>query len=335
MSDFMLPALYLRQIGEILDAMGKSSDIWLQRCGVDAQQLDAADFHPSYELFCRLVEEALQVSAEPALGLLLGERLLVNSHGILGFAALQSATLRQAIELLERYLGLRTSLVRLTHITDVALHQEQIQLVPCYPLGSIQTSVFEAVMLSIKNVLDAATQGAVRAERVSFPCAAPRYAPLAAEIFGCPVAYAQPWAGFTFSSAQLDQPLRMADPEALKQAELICQRELSKHRETAAVSSRVRRLLLERQQNFPSLNAIARLLLLTPRTLHRHLREEGTSYKQILQEVRHTLALEQLKAGRLSVEQIAYSLGYNDVANFRRAFKRWEGVPPSCFKGDV
>ncbi|MEH6367600.1 MAG: AraC family transcriptional regulator [Pseudomonas marincola] len=45
--------------------------------------------------------------------------------------------------------------------------------------------------------------------------------------------------------------------------------------------------------------------------------------------------MEQLKAGRLSVEQIAYSLGYNDVANFRRAFKRWEGVPPSCFKGGV
>ncbi|HET8707420.1 MAG TPA: helix-turn-helix domain-containing protein [Pseudomonadales bacterium] len=39
-----------------------------------------------------------------------------------------------------------------------------------------------------------------------------------------------------------------------------------------------------------------------------------------------------MKAGELSVQEIAYTLGYNDVANFRRAFKRWEGVPPSEYR---
>ncbi len=41
------------------------------------------------------------------------------------------------------------------------------------------------------------------------------------------------------------------------------------------------------------------------------------------------LALEHLKSGRLSIQEIAFLLGYSDVANFRRAFKRWEGVAPS------
>ncbi|MNG28149.1 Urease operon transcriptional activator [compost metagenome] len=68
---------------------------------------------------------------------------------------------------------------------------------------------------------------------------------------------------------------------------------------------------------------------MTPRTLHRRLLDEGTTFKQILEDVRHTLAVEHLKAGQLSIQEIAYSLGYNDVANFRRAFRRWEGVPPS------
>ena len=84
---------------------------------------------------------------------------------------------------------------------------------------------------------------------------------------------------------------------------------------------------------FPSLNVTARLFHLTPRTLHRRLLDEGSSFKEILEQVRH-LAVEYLKAGHLSIEEIAYSLGYTDMANFRRAFKRWEAMPPSRYRDD-
>ena len=83
---------------------------------------------------------------------------------------------------------------------------------------------------------------------------------------------------------------------------------------------------------FPGPNVTARLFHLTPRTLHRRLLEEGTSFKEILEQVRHTLAVEYLKAGHLSIEEIAYTLGYTDMANFRRAFKRWEVMPPSRYR---
>ena len=332
MSDFMLPVLYLRQFAEQLRVMGKEPGAWFERCGVEPQQLDDPSFQPGYTLFSQLIEQALQLSDEPALGLLVGERLLVNTHGILGFAALQSESLRQAVTLLERYLAVRTTLVSLRHVHDAQAQQEHVQLIPRYPLGPIERSVLEAVMLAIKNVLDAATLGNVRPERVSFPFPAPGYAGLAQAMFNCPVAYAQPWAGFTFASALLDQPLRMADPAAFREAELICQRELRKLGDTTALSARIRRLMLEKQNGFPSLVVTARLFYLTPRTLHRRLLDEGTTFKQILEEVRHTLAVEHLKAGLLSVQEIAYSLGYNDVANFRRAFKRWEGVPPSEYE---
>jgi AraC-like DNA-binding protein len=331
MSDFLLTALYLRQFAEQLRTMGKSPDDWLTQCGVTAQQLDDPDFQPDYALFSQLIERALQLSGEPALGLLVGARLQAGSHGILGFAALQSGSLRQAIGLLERYLAVRTTLVSLQQVHDADGQQEHIQLIPRYPLGPIERSVQEAVMLAIKNVLDATTLGNVRIERVSFPFPEPGYAELAQSMFGCPVAYAQPWAGFSFASELLDQPLRMADPAAFREAELICQRELRKLGDTSTLGARIRRLMLEKQHGFPSLIVTARLFHLTPRTLHRHLLDEGTSFKQILEEVRHSLAVEHLKAGHLSVQDIAYSLGYNDVANFRRAFKRWEGVPPSAY----
>jgi len=112
----------------------------------------------------------------------------------------------------------------------------------------------------------------------------------------------------------------------------ICQRALDALTAGASWSGRVRRLLLERQNSFPSLTLAARLFHLTPRTLHRRLVAEGTSYGQILDEVRHQLATEHVRSGRLGLAEVAWMLGYTDLANFRRAWKRWEGVAPSVWR---
>ena len=93
--------------------------------------------------------------------------------------------------------------------------------------------------------------------------------------------------------------------------------------------TRVRRILISAQRTIPALPTMARLLGTTPRTLHRRLVEEGTSFRAILDEVRHLLAVEHLRARQFSLKEIAYLLGYSDLANFRRAFKRWTGAPPS------
>ena len=61
---------------------------------------------------------------------------------------------------------------------------------------------------------------------------------------------------------------------------------------------------------FPSLNVTARLSHMTPRTLHRSLIDEGTAFKEILEDVRYRLAVEYLKSGHLTIQEIAYTLGY-------------------------
>ncbi|EKB9389115.1 TPA: AraC family transcriptional regulator [Pseudomonas aeruginosa] len=332
MQDFTLAVHYLRQIAEQLNASGADVSAWLQRSGLSEAQLDAPDFNLDFPRFSRLIEDALQSSGEAAIGLLVGERLVVNSHGIVGFAALQSGSVRQVIQLLERYFGVRTSLVAISLQEDGEL--AHLVFTPNYPLGTIQRPVLEAVVLAIKNVFDAVSLGASGVMRVSFPFACPDYVALATEMLRCEVVYDAPWTGFTLPLALLDQPLKMADPASFRDAEQICQRELDKLEQAVSMSSRVRRIMLEKHNGFPSLNVTARLFHLTPRTLHRRLLEEGTSFKEILEQVRHTLAVEYLKAGHLSIEEIAYTLGYTDMANFRRAFKRWESMPPSRYRAD-
>ncbi|MEW9899225.1 AraC family transcriptional regulator [Chitinivorax sp. PXF-14] len=326
-SDYPLPGFYIRQIAEQIQASGGDVGQWLAQNGMTLAQLIDPSLQPAFPQVQQLVRDALAITGEPALGLLVGARLPPNAHGILGYAAMNSGTLREAFELIERYLPVRTTLVNVRHMA----HGDEMRLVfeEKLPLDDIARPVLEAVVLTFARLLEAVSAGACRVRVVAFPFAAPDYAALADEMFACPVRYGQDWAGYAFPLAEVDQPLKMADPNAFAEAVAICQRELEKLTRSASLSTRVRRLLLEANGNFPSLAVAARLLYMTQRTLHRHLLQEGTSFKAILEDVRRTRAIEHLKAGNISIQEIAYTLGYTDLANFRRAFKRWEGVPPS------
>ena len=68
------------------------------------------------------------------------------------------------------------------------------------------------------------------------------------------------------------------------------------------------------------------------RTLHRRLSSEGTSYKEILAEIRKTKAIELLTETLAPVESIAMDLGYSDVTNFYHAFKSWTGKTPISYR---
>lgn len=325
-----LPVAYVRLIGDQLRSMGVDVARWLGQSGLSVAWLDDPGATVAFPVFRRLVLDSLAIPREPAMGLLVGERLLANTHGILGYAAMSSGTIRQALGVFERFTALRIALLTVSH--EVGPDEVRVRVHEAQPLGDIQVPVLEAVILSVKNVLDAISMGACQVRRVSFPFDAPGHEALARDMFGCEVVYGGSWAGFSLPTGALDVPLKMADPQAFEEAAAICQRELDKIRANESVAARVRRLLLEKQSGFPSLQVTARMCRMTPRTLHRRLIDEGTSYRGILEDVRRTLAIEHLRSGRFSVEEIAYTLGYSDLANFRRAFKRWESAPPSAYR---
>jgi len=328
--DIMLPAHYVRLLAEQVQNRGIRTHDWLGRSGLTEDRLRDPDFTFNFSIFHQLVSDALELTHEPALGLFVGERLLPSTHGILGYAAVNSSTIRQSLELAERFVGIRISLLSLSHV--ITRGQVRVQFTETYPLGDIRRPVLEAVMLSIKNIFDSISMGTCPISGAVFSFDEPSYAGIARDVFGCNVRYGQEWNGFQFSERFLDMPLKLADPEAFKLAATICQGELEKLKANDSVSAGVRRLLLEKKNGFPSLQVVARQFHMTPRTLHRRLEEERTSFRQILEEVRHTLAVEHLKSGRFGIEEIAFMLGYSDISNFRRAFKRWESVSPSAYR---
>ncbi len=326
-----LPGHYLRHVAAQLRVAGVDVDAWLAAHGLSTTLIETPTLSLDLARFEALLLDAIARSAEPALGLFVGERLLAATHGVVGTAVERSTTLRDALALFERYTPLRLPLLSIR--VEATPRDLRVRFDETWPLGALQRPLLEAAVLSVRNVVAAIADGATHGGSVAFPFAAPAHAALARELFACPVRYGRDWAGFTLAPDALDRPLRGADPAGFLAAARICQQALDALDGDAGLASRVRRLLLERRGVAPSLRVVARACGLSPRTLHRRLIEQGTSYRALVDAVRHGLARAHLHAGDASVDEIAHALGYTDVANFRRAFRRWEGAPPSALRG--
>lgn len=124
----------------------------------------------------------------------------------------------------------------------------------------------------------------------------------------------------------------MADPQTAQSTRLICDQLLAKVGEQAGIVARVRRFILEQPGQYPSLDETAACLCVSPRSLRRELQKAGTTYQKVLDRERGKIAMEYLTTTRKPIYEIALELGFEDLSNFGRAFRRWTGRPPSDFR---
>lgn len=107
--------------------------------------------------------------------------------------------------------------------------------------------------------------------------------------------------------------------------------------EDATFSTRVRTMILRQRGlplTMPSLEEVAESLRMSTPTLRRRLREEGTTYRDLTRRLRHDVVLSKLADPHLSVGEIAHIAGFADAGNLTRAFKRWEGMSPTSYRGE-
>jgi hypothetical protein len=210
--DFTIPFEYVRPIAKQLRSRGADVDAWLRRSGIS----DEPEHFVPYAVFRRLVLNAIECTREPALGLFVGERLVAATHGAVGSAAVNARTVREALEVVEEFSRLRTSLITIARVSTA--RELRVVFADAIPLGEIQRPLLEAVVLSIKSILDEMTMGACPVRYIAFPFEAPDYEAVTHDLFGCNVRYRQQWAGFCASPELLDVPIRLANRAAFEEA---------------------------------------------------------------------------------------------------------------------
>jgi len=318
---FTLPGAYLRQIAECVALAGVPLGPWLASAGL-ARIARAA---PTHDLrladFTILLGEALARSGNPALGLLVGARLPVSSHGALTDLALAGVSLRQALGLMVAHSDVRIPLVRM--VLGETRRGPAVLIAAAAPLGDLALPVIEAVALSVARLARFVARDARVVSGIDFAWRAPSYAPLARELAECPVRYGASDTAIVFDPALIDRALRAFDAKAMARAQMALKQARQGLAQAATFVDRVRWLLLGSELGFPSLVIVARHLALSPRTLHRRLVEEGTSYRELLDAARRERYAALTAHAPPPAAEIALALGYRELANLRRARRRW------------
>jgi AraC-like DNA-binding protein len=157
------------------------------------------------------------------------------------------------------------------------------------------------------------------------------------EFFGCPVRFGTNRERIVFATKTLSVPIHSADVYLLNILKVVCEEALNKRKTPPTpVRAKVENALVRAlPKGGATVSNIARALAMSARSLGRRLKEENTSYTEVLDRLRHELAMRYLEGKVFGISQIAWLLGYSEVGSFDHAFRRWTSRSPTAVRSSL
>lgn len=324
---------FVHSLARAVRNLGHDPKPLLQQYGLDEARLSEPRARLSIPRYMRLGHAAIALTAEPGLGLEIGKANRFNQLGLAGITASQAPNVREAARTLIRFEPLYASNYR----GQASLHEDHtgawLRFYSISPYNAYNRFVVDSVIASWQSQLSLLAGQKIRPSQVHIEYQSPEYAEQYESMLGCRVEF-----GAAHNQLRLDQKnlnLRNLDHCASTFRELLtlCEYELEQLTRTRSLSERISRLLGPLLRGYePSFEDIASRLGLPIWTLRRKLAEEGTQYREILNNTRRDLALVYIRETELSFGEIAFLLGFASAEAFQRAFKRWAGQTPGEFR---
>jgi AraC-like DNA-binding protein len=322
---------------QYLAQRGVSTAVALGAAGLDPGFPASPDERVRGSRVERLWRFAVDRTGDPLVGLHMAETYNPGALDILGYVILSCRTIGHALETFARYARLlndgmrvelvregRTAFCRCTYVEGV---DNYLQRAPEHAI--------DATWGGLARELRRLAQVPLGAESVWFRHGAPGGAHVAeyARVLGAPVRFTAPEDRFILPIEHLDQPLPSANPVLLEVFERHAQAALPAVADEDSRVSEVARVLSRKLKgSVPALPEVARELAMSSRNLQRTLRDAGTSYQLLLDQVRRDLAIRHLSDPATSAGQVGFLLGFSEPSAFHRAFRRWTGKPPSAYR---
>lgn len=320
----------LRALLAALAAAGVDADALVKSLGVAYETLLEPESRVPTELAFRVFADAPRLTGDPYFGLHAGAGAPLGTFEVLDHATRTSRTIGEALSRTVRFYALLIERIELRLVVDAGrariTHRAPPPIVP--PRAAVE--MLFAIIIARGEVLTGARWPL---ERAAFVHEAPADTSELTRFFRAPLAFGQPEDALEFDARWLDQPLLTADPGVADALDRFASTLLPKDqgdRGSRDVPDGVRRAIAETLEGTaPSLDATARRLGQSGRTLQRKLAAAGTTYQLLVEEVRRDLAARYLADPRVTVQEVGYLLGFSDPTAFTRAFRRWEGQSPS------
>jgi len=312
-----------------------------QLCPDDLNEQDGRVPLASY---LALMKAGVELTGEPALGLLFGEAVRMQDITIVGLIGEASETTEEARRQLNRYARLMIDEDdgRVSESLELVRERGKVWLKATSPLyvdnPILIESAFARCICGARELFGATQNFAdwPYPKAIHFTHEEPGYRAEYERIFNVPLFFNSQMNALLmdeeFLSMRLPRPNHYVFGVLSERAEAL----LKSLEGSKTMRGRVESLLMPiLHTGEASMDLIAGKLGVSRPTLFRKLKAEGVTFEQVLDELRHKLALHYLSGKKVSVNETAYLVGFSDPAAFSRAFKRWTGSSPRVMRDEA
>lgn len=325
----------VRDIVQYVAAQGVEINRLYIAAQIDPTWLEDPDRQVPGEVLKYLWREAIIQTGDRNLGLHIGEAFDLAAIGIVGYVLLNCKTYGQVLEKLSQYTRLFSQGISIHHYVSAGWVQCDFAVLgnvknylldePRHPIESTFAAFFTATQQLTGNLLQA------HAVWFQHPC--PDDYSEHEQIFQTTVQFSKSVNRILFAPTCLDWAVRSANTNLLSVFELHASAMLKAQNQAPSYSQKVMEAITHHLQGeVPLIGAIAHNLTISVRQLQRELQAENTSYQQLLDETRKEIALSQLKNPAISIDDVAFFLGFSEPSAFHRAFKRWTRQTPRSYR---
>lgn len=300
---------------------------------LDLSTFEDADNRIPFRQLIRLDEYAARLTGDAAFGLHVGEQADAKMYGVLGYVTLNSQTFGEALHRSIRYQQIRTDAVAFS-LETIGSSVHLAYLYRTTDIAPPERHQESEEMLSTMMQVGRKLTGVEWTPReVHFEHAQPENVSEHKRIFRAPVYFTKPLTKLIFDASLLTLPIVEADPILGSLLERQAEELLARSPKHGVFVNQVQQLIRESLPGGGArIETICRKLGSSSRSLQRKLREEGTSYQQLLEEIQRGLSEFYLRKPEIAICEVAYLLGFSEPSAFHRAFRRWTGLTPKAFR---
>jgi len=299
--------------------------------GIRLAELENPDGRVCISKLKTLWDIALTYTKNPAIGLVVGEKVDPSRFSIVTQASFQCETAREGLEKYTRFFSIvnQAASLALNIEGDLATLEFQFESPEFYSISEM-----ERTMVSILTRSHYALGHKAIPKKIFFQHAAPDYLDQYETVFQAPLFFDQDKTAIVFDQKWLDTKINQSNPHLLNVLTDYAEKLLKKLQPTRTTQSKLREFIKLNLCNNDNLDVklAAKKLNMSRHTLYRKLKKEGVSFQSLVEEVRQKEAKSHLKENIISISELAYLLGFSELSAFSRAFKRWTGESPAQFR---
>lgn len=303
--------------------------------GLSKADLEDADRWVGLEQASKVWSEAVRLSGDAHLGLRIGQHPNPYVAGIVGYLMESSPDLGTAIEALAEFGAVFANM--LTYAFRQTESQLQLLFIPAQvwwqQSPDTARQAIETSMTRTLAIIRLFTGKPVFPLEARFQYPLTGNAKLYQEVLGCPLRFSESENVLCFDRSIWNLPVKSFHPQLFNHFYDLAQAALQELQVPKTMADQIRKTVFTHFQGYwPSMEQVAAQCRLHPRSMQRRLKEEGSSFQILIDDIRKEMAIDVLQKDGSSIRELAQMLGYSEASTFRRAFKRWTGMTPGQFQ---